>query len=113
MQGIKALVEFREQWYRVEDDQNLTSRSLHFFDKVVTIKDNNYNVIKDRRGNHQGHTGMIDMLIVQLFADGKTLYDLPLYYEDVSQPYGPLNLHFDDEGNLVAMDINRNYEQTN
>lgn len=103
-QHILALVEFRGQWYRLEDSILLAARSMQFFDTVVLRKtDNTWEIIKDRQGNRKGNHAFLDLLKMQLFADGKTLYDLPRYYEDLGKfPDGPLNLYMDDDGNLVA-----------
>lgn len=111
---LSALVEFRGQWYRVEEGTKVTGRSLHFFDTVVILDGNSYNVVKDRRGNRQGYAGFLDVLKVKLFAEGKTLADLPKYYEETGElPGGPLNLHMDHEGNLVAMEMPNDYDATN
>jgi len=46
------------------------------------------------------------MLKMKLFADGKTLNDLPMFIdkpEDNKFPRGPLNLGMDASGNLVTV----------
>lgn len=112
--NLEALVEFRGQWYRVEKGQNLNNRSMHFFDTVVVVNESHYTIVKDRNGNRRGIQGILDVLKVRLFAEGKTLADLPKYYEDIKEgSTGPLNLFMDDDGNLVAMSSLNNYDPMN
>lgn len=102
LQGL-ILVELRDQWYCAKH-KKFSPRELQFFDTVVIVEDDKYTVIKDRNGNRRGHDGFLDLMKVKLFAEGKTLMDLPTYSKDiVKYSNGPFNLKMDDDGNLIAV----------
>jgi len=99
------LVELHKQWYRVESPV-LSIRTRQFFNIIVNVNGNEYEVLKDRTADRTGKSGIIDMLKMKLFADGKTLNDLPMFIdkpEDNKFPRGPLNLGMDASGNLVTV----------
>jgi len=101
-----VLVELHGDWYQVADGSRVDLRTMQFFNKVVEVENNVYNVIKNRES--RDGTGLIDMLKMKLFANGKTLVDLPLFINDPydkNLPRSPLQLGLDENNNLVTYSV--------
>ena len=107
-------VKYRDQWYIVDEGSAMSPRTISLFDGVIFVnKKGEYEVAKDREGTLTSNT--IPELKVFLFNEGRTLESMPTFRinEPDKFPNGPLNLHRDEDGNLVAYSAITDYEQTN
>jgi len=102
---ITHLVQFREQWYRVKGDcyQPLGYRSVLFFNIILTFSTNGVDMIKNKTDPQNNGQCIIDMLKMKLFAEGKTLDDLPTYHVDINAGAYQLKLCMDADKNLIGV----------
>lgn len=110
----RVFVLHRDQWYLVDSDTTMSPRTICLFDGVIFVNSNgNYEVAKDRYDKLTSST--LNELKFDLFIDGKAFEELPKFRFDAGKfPNGPVNLHKEENGDLVAMSaLNENYEQTN
>ena len=113
-QNKLILVQHKNLWYRVDPDVKLTAQYASIFDAIVVKNDDQYNIVKDRYGVLTRND--MDRLLMEVFFSGKTLEELPRFYDELHGiKEGPVNLYKDSEGNLVAMTafLPDDYDSTN
>ena len=95
-----TLLCYRGEWFHTTDDMDQGRSILSYFDVIIEVTDNEFTVIKDR---YYGNTGKnhptADLFRVQLFALGKTFYDLPEFRKSASIT-GYTVLGYNDNGEL-------------
>ena len=80
-----TLLCYRDKWYRTTDDMQQGRSVLQVFDVVIEVTGNEFTVTKDRYSGKTGtHHPYSDLFRVQLFTQGKTLYDLPEFTKSPS-----------------------------
>jgi hypothetical protein len=86
------LAKFYDTWFRVEEDiPTAFGGRPHLFDILLRIESNKYYIIKDRTGKYgPDSTGPIDVMVITLFAQGKTFDDLPVFNPAVTKNFKQL-----------------------
>jgi hypothetical protein len=93
-----TLLEYQGKWYQTSDDMRQGYTVMQYFNVVIEVTGNEFNVIKDRyNGQTSNQNPFADLFRVQLFTLGKTLYDLPKF---TKSPSGRGELKYKDNGDL-------------
>lgn len=93
-----TLLQYKGEWYRTTDDINQGMSITQHFDIVVEVKDNEFNILKNRHGAI-GDGAFSDLFRMQLFAIGKTLEDLPEFTKS-SRYHNEIVFGYKDNGDL-------------
>ena len=96
-----TLLCYQGEWYRTIDDLRRGFSVMQYFDIVVKVTGNKFNVIKDRHTGVTGRGIFSDVLRMKLFAQGKTFYDLPEFTKSYGIKRGAASvLAYRDNGDL-------------
>ena len=95
-----TLICYQGDWFRTTDDLMQGRTVMQHFDIVIEVTGDEFNVVKDRyRGQVGRKHPATDLFRVQMFALGKTLYDLPEFHKSANYGGGS-ELGFKDNGDL-------------
>jgi len=98
------LIEYDKQWYRTEHE-GLSHWAMSHFNMVIKTDETykEFNVLKNRYTGETGiEEGITDLMRVQMWTEGKTIKDLPLFIDDHLPGKGPYGFREDVDGNLRA-----------
>jgi hypothetical protein len=95
-----TLLKYRNEWYQTTDDIHRGRTLMQYFDSVVEVSGDKFNIIKDRESGITGLGEFGALLRMKLFTLGITFRDLPRFTKHPAYIPADTVIGYKDNGEL-------------